>query len=222
MGVLRMSDLREIIPVLYEDVKSIGPTDAHWHQTLLHAKLGRENELFDADGQRIDVPRFHRFEAFFSRYSAPPYLGLIDEDRQTCRLYLDGMKPLVADEIPLERGSCPGPRAEDGALIFTDAKGLLQGYERNSKGGFSPLFKDMAGRLEGRKSSGVMVVSVQSVDGKPAFRLLDRSGKPLTDDLYNGFYDDGCNFLRVQLGETWYSIKPDGTLTTQRFFPFSC
>ena len=70
--------------------------------------------------------------------------------------------------------------------------------------------------------SGTMVVSMRSADDRTVYRIIGKSGQSLSDDTFDAFTNLGCSFLRVRLGETWYSIKHDGSLTTQMFYPFSC
>lgn len=222
-GLLRMSDLREIIPTQYDGVGSVDTDPARTRQPLLFAQSGKEIELFDLNGQRIDVPRFHRFEAHAAADAAPAYLSLIDDERKTCRLYLDGMRALLPDEMPMEGHGCPSIWRSDGALIFADASGLLHGYAVTADGATSALFQGVPGKVEARLPSGVMVLrTVAANGGQDSFRLARKSGENLTDDVYNGFTNLGCGALRVQRGTTWYSLLPDGSLNTQMFYPFSC
>lgn len=217
-GILRQSDLREIVPLQYQGVGALGLPEGSRMRWVLFADRPDVIHLFDTEGQRLEAPAFDRVEVVHSGQTS--YLELVDGTRGICHLMNDRGRLLVDAALPLASGRCPRFEGNDVALVFSDAQGRTHGYAWGSNGTVHPLFAPVSGRLEVRQASGLMVLREA---GEPSrWRVVGRDGRDLYAQRFEGFEHLGCGSVRLRRDGQWLQLRQDGSLSERLRFPFSC
>lgn len=149
-GLLRLADLKEIIPTAYEGVGqlTVGMVDSP--ASALFAVRRGALKFFNLDGRPLDVPDAQRFDTYWVNFhEATDYVVLFNDTEKTCHIYVRPLLTALIDEaIPIVRGDhCPEVKdplyvGAPGLLEFSDKQGKRRRYQVDPNGLRAHLLPD--------------------------------------------------------------------------------
>lgn len=244
---LRPKDMREVIPPFIGNIVMQGfqgkryffaqeetgqalPTGV---STLNGGRALWRYQLYDAKGTPLHLPEFHDYQLLHLVDTV--LLVTYNYRDMSCRLYEEKtdksgeLVPTIDLALPLQHGNCPyfgnGARLvvqyADTVLIFART------YFVNSAVLVGKLQGEFFGNVvdyseDGDKVKQVTFVVKTARAGETKYRVYKENGELMHEQWFTDALDLGCGFLRVKDEGVWYSLRRDGSLTTEMYFPFSC
>jgi hypothetical protein len=227
-GVLRMTDMHELLPPIYADFGVMymrhAPATAAFIFTreIVPGKPLTRIQIYDEDLQPIELPEFHDFKYHYHSHS----VAFLNRESMDCRLYSvqpgsSAMYAIIDAPLPLDtNGNCPD-FDYDILVSSTETKSRIFIREKSGK---AVLSAELPGKVVARKIRATRnIFIVQGTqEGRPMYRVFNGAGTLLRDEWFEEYLDLGCGFLRVRRAGEWYSLGLDGSLSTKMGYPFSC
>jgi len=239
-GVMDLATLREVLRPEWEEVRIVQAMRPSMSKepngpAYLVARQGR-SRIFTLSGEPVDIPPFDEIEVlgnFFLSQSPggkpdPMLWKTTDRQAKACTLYSMGFRPLLPIPMPLhDHGECPADRSDSSLhFAFTDADGKSRMYRKELAGPEGMLIQTAAG-IDGtivfRYLDGSLILK-RDQDGLPGYRLVNPAGRDVVGASFSKFRRWGCsdNSPQVAHDGKWWSLNPDGKLSSPILFEFSC